>query len=652
MGTNTHHSEETESGWHDSSRERLYEIVSDEASTLEEKRRRIVELGTEYLGTNLGFVSAIDFDEQRFSVLVSTDDGMLAEGAEYHLDRTYCRRCVRSGSDLAVSDAVAEGWEGDPAYEEHGLGCYLGTPLRVDGELVGTLCFADEGVRDPEFSPVERSFVELAARLLGRAMENDRHRQRLQRREEKLDRRERQLVQSRGKYESLIRAAPDAILLIESESQRIVDANESAADLTGYSCAELVGMSVLSLYPPDAGAEYAACLSAVAEGDGEPTTDLPDGSRMVVHTAAGEEVPIEVSAEVVEFDGRSHVQAIVRDVSERLDRQRELRVKNRAIEDAPVGVSIADADGDKELVYVNDQFEETTGYASEEALGRNCRFLQGDRTSQDGTEAIRRALGSEQPVERELLNYRADGSAFWNGLSIAPVEDPSGETTHFVGFQRDVTDRKRRGQMIEVLNRVLRHNLRNEMNVVTMEANRLQERLDGDLAEAADRIYRAADSLTAIGERARDIQQVVHRREQPAAGDLVGTIEEVAAQLREEFPEADVSVTAPERQPALVSGAVREAFHELGANAIEHGDGAVAFTVEDGSPVVRVEDGGPGLPEVEQTVLDSGEVTQLAHGSGLGLWFVNWVVTDAGGRIEVSVEEGTSFAVHLPPPED
>jgi len=652
MGTNTHHSDETESGWHDSSRERLYEIVSDEATTLEEKRRRIVELGTEYLGTNLGFVSAIELDEQRFSVLVSTDDGMLAEGAEYHLDRTYCRRCVRSGSDLAVSDAAAEGWEGDPAYEEHGLGCYLGTPLRVDGELVGTLCFADEGVRDPEFSPVERSFVELAARLLGRAMENHRHQKRLQRRERELDRRERQLVHSRGKYESLIRAAPDAILLIESESRRIVEANESAADLTGYSCEELAGMSLLSLCPPERGAEYADGLSAAAEGDGEPTTELPDGSQMVFHTAAGEEVPIEVSAEVVEFDGRSHVQAIVRDVSERLDRQRELRVKNRAIEDAPVGVSIADADGDKELVYVNDKFEDTTGYASEAALGRNCRFLQGDRTSQSGTDAIRRALRSERPIQQELLNYRADGSAFWNAISIAPVEDRTGETTHYVGFQRDVTDRKRREQMIEVLNRVLRHNLRNEMNVATMEANRLRERLDGDLMEAADRIYRAAESLTAIGERARDIQRVVHRREEPGPGDLVETVEEVAAELRGEFPDAAVSVTAPERQSALVSGAVREALHELGANAVEHGDGAVDFTVEDDSPVVRIEDAGPGLPEVEQTALDRGEVTQLAHGSGLGLWFVNWVVTDAGGRVEVSVEDGTTVTVHLPRPED
>ncbi len=115
----------------------------------------------------------------------------------------------------------------------------------------------------------------------------------------------------------------------------------------------------------------------------------------------------------------------------------------RAIEDAPVGISLSHASlPDEPLVYINDAWEDITGYDREQALGRNPRFLQGPGTDPEVTEAIGDAIGNEVPITVEVQNYRRDRTPFWNELTVAPVRDDDGEVTHYVGFQNDVTDRK------------------------------------------------------------------------------------------------------------------------------------------------------------------------------------------------------------------
>jgi PAS domain S-box-containing protein len=131
-------------------------------------------------------------------------------------------------------------------------------------------------------------------------------------------------------------------------------------------------------------------------------------------------------------------------------RQRELELYERAIDGAGIGISIADAnEDDLPLVYVNEGFLETTGYDREEVIGRNCRFLQGENTEESTVEEMRSALADERPVSVEIRNYRRSGEQFWNDLDIMPVRGEDGEVTHFLGFQRDVTERKQRERLLE-----------------------------------------------------------------------------------------------------------------------------------------------------------------------------------------------------------
>ncbi len=121
-----------------------------------------------------------------------------------------------------------------------------------------------------------------------------------------------------------------------------------------------------------------------------------------------------------------------------------VRLKDRALSATAEGVVIADARQKAQpIIYANKAFEQLTGYPLDFVVGRNCRFLQGPDTAPQTRETIRRAVRSGEPCTVEILNYRKDGTSFWNRLSITPVKDDRGEVTHFIGVQSDVTARRR-----------------------------------------------------------------------------------------------------------------------------------------------------------------------------------------------------------------
>jgi len=119
------------------------------------------------------------------------------------------------------------------------------------------------------------------------------------------------------------------------------------------------------------------------------------------------------------------------------------KLKDRALTASAEGITIADALlPDRPLIYVNAGFERLTGYSRGEVMGRNCRFLQGAGTEADTVTEIRAAIEQGRECTVEILNYRKDGVPFWNRLAITPVRDDTGEVTHFIGIQSDVTKRK------------------------------------------------------------------------------------------------------------------------------------------------------------------------------------------------------------------
>ena len=119
-------------------------------------------------------------------------------------------------------------------------------------------------------------------------------------------------------------------------------------------------------------------------------------------------------------------------------------LRERAVVATDIAFTITDPrQPDDPLVWVNPSFTRITGYSYEESVGRNCRFLQGSATDRTRVKEISTALADRQPVTTTLLNFRKDGTAFWNQLSVTPVFDGAGELVSFVGVQTDVTERVR-----------------------------------------------------------------------------------------------------------------------------------------------------------------------------------------------------------------
>lgn len=122
--------------------------------------------------------------------------------------------------------------------------------------------------------------------------------------------------------------------------------------------------------------------------------------------------------------------------------QAQVQLRERAVLATTLAFVVADARvQDMPLVWVNPAFTATTGYSFEEAVGRNCRFLQGAATDPGAVAAVREAVAQGREIVTTLVNYRKDGTAFWNQLSVSPIHGPDGDLTHFVGIQADVTAR-------------------------------------------------------------------------------------------------------------------------------------------------------------------------------------------------------------------
>jgi len=338
----------------------------------------------------------------------------------------------------------------------------------------------------------------------------------------------------------------------------------------------------------------------------------------------------------------------------------DLRLKEQAMDEAPVGISIADEgeteERDNPLVYTNEEFQELTGYSSE-VIGVDCRFLQGDDTDPEVVAELRAAIDAERPVAVDILNYRRTGQAFWNHLTIAPLRDETGDVSHFVGFQSDITERKIRERRLEVMNRVLSHNLRNKMNLISGYAEVLrQDAGDEAMRSSLDMITDAADDLTDIAGTVQKLDAVLSAPSPTeTATELRDHLPGLRSRLQEAYPQATVDLSMPPDDPLETTAVgVLEAIEEAAENAAKHNDApdrSVEIRVERDRPEwisVVVADNGPGVGEDETSVLGRGE-TSVTHGSGLGMWKIYWIVNKAGGEFSIdSSSEGTTLRLAVP----
>jgi len=296
------------------------------------------------------------------------------------------------------------------------------------------------------------------------------------------------------------------------------------------------------------------------------------------------------------------------------------------------------------VIDVNPAFERVFGYDAEQLRGESINQQIVPPEDRDRAAELDERGASGELIETEVKRQTASGLRDFV-LTVVPVDVDEGGTTTY-GVYTDVTERNRQQQRVEVLNRVLRHDLRNGMNIVKGCAEMLDAIVE-EGSEYAATIQERADELIALAEKTRAVERTLDRDDaEPGSVDVVAAVESIADRVAAEFDDVDVTMSLPDSADALADSMLRTAIYHVVENAIVHNDGdrpSVDISVDERSERIRiaVTDDGPGIPAEERELLaEDREITQLRHASGLGLWLVNWVVTQSGG--ELSFEEASS----------
>lgn len=463
----------------------------------------------------------------------------------------------------------------------------------------------------------------------------------------------RTLRENRNRFEATLAASPEDLLVFDAEDRCIEVISGNDADVTEA----LVGRSAHEIWPPEVAdrvvdaiemtrrngtveqVEYSMNRDATTRWYDARTARLEDGSD-----EPGIEEPEADESEAHEpgTDG-GRVLFSRREVTERKERERDLRRFRRVVDAAGAAVYITDRS--ETIVYVNPAFESITGYEASEAIGRTPRLLSSGAHDEEYYERLWATIGSGRTWREEVINERKSGERYYANQTIAPVLDADGAIEEYVSIQIDITDRKLRERQLAVLDRILRHNLRNDLSLVLGHAATIEtETDDSELRESAELIRDTGQSLLEKAEKERRVVRLITENPHPYPTEIRSIIDRCVADVRSGSESMTVDVDAPAEVTAVTLPALETAITEILDNAVEYGpeEPNVRITVETTSDevTIRVADDGPGIPEQERGILtDDHDIDALYHGSGIGLWFVYWVVHLSGGHLSFEERE-------------
>lgn len=454
--------------------------------------------------------------------------------------------------------------------------------------------------------------------------------------------------------------------------------NDRFAELLGTSVDELRDRHVADVTPALDRNEFDRYWGSFEEGE----TRVQETRLRRLDTA--EELPVEAVTSHITVDDDPYQVGTVRDITDRKRRERELRRFRSAVEHAGHGVIITDRDG--RIEYVNEAFEEMSGYEASEAVGRTPAILNSGEHDESFYEDLWETILDGDVWRGEIANERADGTRYVVDQTIAPITDDSDDDpVGFVGINQDITELKnyereleRQNERLGEYGRMVAHDLRNPLTLLEAQLEQLRRHLDadpdtplasigpairsdvGELEEIAEYMRRLIDDLLSMAEQGRLVLEAEETSLESVSREAWREVGDRDAELVVEDGRVEAD---PERLRGLLSNLFRNSVEHGSTSSRPQADDSVAHGSTNGEPVgdpsvtVRagplafddgffVADDGPGIPEDERDrVLERGYTT-AEEGTGFGLAIVsriadahewNLVVTeseDGGARFE------------------
>lgn len=268
------------------------------------------------------------------------------------------------------------------------------------------------------------------------------HSHRLTRAQRRMQTQQHQLEFSEQQYRSLFSNNPDAVFALNREGI-FISVNQAVVDLLQLPKSKILGQHYSAVVFPEDLELGTHEFNTVLGGESRRyEVRVYDSDTNLLHLDITN-LPIKVSGKITGCYG------IAKNITQRKADEAHRLILDRSINVSTNGVIICDAQHyDFPIIYVNKRFQQMTGYSEQEILGVNCRFLQGPETAAESVQRIRKALRTSTELRIEILNYRKDGTPFWNELQLAPVRDTNGFVTHYIGVQNDVTESVRNQQQL------------------------------------------------------------------------------------------------------------------------------------------------------------------------------------------------------------
>jgi len=317
------------------------------------------------------------------------------------------------------------------------------------------------------------------------------------------------------------------------------------------------------------------------------------------------------------------------------------------VEQAEDGLYMIDENGTFDLI--NDAFLELTGYEKSQLIGSDPRLIMSDDDFQQFNERIRTTLHSEAESGSMLTTIvTRSGHKKPVEVRFSLLDAESEEYSGLVGVARDIRARRHREQKLNVLGRVLRHNIRNKLNLISGHASIIEASNGETFNHAASQITGAAEELLELSEKARTAQsEVGFNPSETQQTDLVEISQHLAVKFRRDYPNAKIKTDLPAELVADIPASYRIAVSELAENAIEHNpspEPVVELQLKrtDGEIWTVIDDYCPPIGDSDVQAINEGRETPLVHSLGIGLWLANWVADAIGGTLELKRREDDS----------
>ncbi|WP_458626108.1 PAS domain-containing sensor histidine kinase [Winogradskyella sp. PC D3.3] len=249
------------------------------------------------------------------------------------------------------------------------------------------------------------------------------------------------LQQNQEIFNILLRAVAQGVIIVD-DRQHIIEVNAATEAIFGYNKNELLQKQLSLLIPSNYHKKHGSHFDTfIKKGKKRRMGEAKD---IYGQKKNGEVIAVEIELSPFTILDKNYVMALINDISERKEIEKNLMLKSSALESASNGIIITDSlREDNPIIYFNSAFQKLTGYSSEEILNHNCRFLQGEDRNQEPFEIIRKAIEAGKSCQVTMRNYKKDGTLFWNDLYLMPIINKNGIVTNYIGIQNDVTQQRK-----------------------------------------------------------------------------------------------------------------------------------------------------------------------------------------------------------------